>query len=149
MSFIVLAVGLTAAGVYQGYKASKDQERQANIDNARERARAIARARVARGSSENAAALSGGAGSSGASAALSQISSTTATAIGNQQQMVSLGNRINRRIAQGEIYGKAAQLATMGIKPTAGTTSTKDGNAVAAAASAAPKPPINWIGPRP
>jgi hypothetical protein len=108
----VVAVS-TAAGAYQQNKASQMQRKQANIENARARRQALAEARAARASSENAGALSGAFGGSAASAAASGITSKTAGAIGNQQQAVSMNNAINTRISNAQIYGDVASLAQM------------------------------------
>ena len=115
MAFIAtgIAVAGIAAGAYQSNKARQLQKKQANIENARARRAALAEARAASASSENASALSGGFGGSAASASQSAINSKTASAIGNQQQSVSMNNAINTRISNAQIYGTVAELSTM------------------------------------
>ena len=103
-------------------RASRAQQRQADIANARERRAAIRNARVARASVESQAATTGISGSSGVSASLANIQSRTAENISFLDQNIALMEQASRANEQAAMWaGRASTFQAIGeLSQTAG-----------------------------
>jgi hypothetical protein len=144
-----VAIGSTAASIYSGEKsrsaqkqASKKQERQARLQNARDAMSQVRQQRIAQAQITQGAATQGTQSSSAAQGGYSAVGSLTS---GNMQfinQMDSISSQISelmqrsqRYQGQAQMYNSAANLAMQGASFTGGSGGTGEVAGVSVASS--------------
>lgn len=118
MSFAITAVVVGTAGtLYASNKASKEQQKAANIQNARERRSQLAAMRAAARELEFQGAISGTGGGSAQAQATGAAISTGAAKIGAQMQTIAAANNISHwnRVESG--FGALANIGSVMASP--------------------------------
>lgn len=118
MAFAISAAGWAAISVgvgvvgqaYSANKASKAQQKAANIQNARERREQLKAIRMAQRSLEFQGAASGTGGSSAQAQAAGSVTTTGAANIGEQMQTIAAANQISHWNRMGSGFGALAQV---------------------------------------
>lgn len=115
MSFAIVAITtVSVAGqLYASNKASKEQQKAANIQNARERRQQLAAMRAASRELEFQGAVSGTGGGSAQAQATGSTVSTGAAKIGAQMQTIASANNISHWNRMESGFGALAQVGSM------------------------------------
>lgn len=114
MSFIVVGTVTAVAAVgsaYSQYKAGNAQQKQADLQNARERKNTLRGIRMAQRALEFQGAASGTGGSSSQSQAMGSAASSGAGNIGYQQAMISNSQSITHWNNMATGFGALSQVA--------------------------------------
>lgn len=119
MAFALSAAAWTAIGVgvgiagqaYAANKASKAQQKAANIQNARERREQLKAIRMAQRGLEFQGAASGTTGASAQSQALGSVASTGAANIGAQMQTIASANQVSHWNRMESGFGALGQIS--------------------------------------
>lgn len=112
MAFAITAAVISVAGqIYSSNKASKAQQKAANIQNARERREQLKAIRMAQRGLEFQGAASGTSGSSAGAQATGSVASTGAGNIGAQMQTIAAANQISHWNRMESGFGALGDLA--------------------------------------
>lgn len=111
MSFAITAVVVGTVGqAYAANRASKAQQKAANIQNARERSQQLKSMRMAQRQLEFQGQASGTGGGAAQAQATGSVASTSAGKIGVQMQTIAAANQVSHWNRMGSGYGALASV---------------------------------------
>jgi hypothetical protein len=117
-AWTAIAVGVGTAGqLYSSNKASKSQQKAANIQNARERRQQLKAIRMAQRDIEFQGQRSGTGGGSAQAQAAGSVATTGAANIGAQMQTIASANQISHWNRVGSGFGALAQVGQTMASP--------------------------------